>query len=167
MLSNSWFNQTNFTDLDKFSFLLLYKSLVRSHVEYCCSVWNPYKLGVIADIEKVQKRATKMVKACQKFSYQERLMYLQLPTLKLRRARGDMLQVHKILNGIYEDGIAPTLIRNTDSRTRGNSFKLSHLRSHYNVKKFSFCSRVVGIWNALSDNVVNSTSVNAFKNSLK
>lgn len=93
-------------------------------------------------------------------------MFLQLPTLKLRRARGDMIQVFKILTGLYDDNIAPTLIRNTDGRTRGNSFKLSHIRSHYDFKKYSFCSRVVGLWNALPDSVVTCTSVNSFKNSL-
>jgi hypothetical protein len=156
----------NFSDLDKCSFLLLYKCFVRSHIEYCSSVWNPYKVGIIDDLEKVQKRATKMIKECKKMSYTERLMFLQLPTLKLRRARGDMIQVFKILTGLYDDNIAPTLIRNTDGRTRGNSFKLSHIRSHYDFKKYSFCSRVVGLWNALPDSVVTCTSVNSFKNSL-
>ena len=77
-----------------------------------------------------------------------------------------MIQVYKILTGFYDADVAPILIRNTDSRTRGNSLKLSHIRSHYDIKKFSFCSRVVGLWNALPDHVVSSTSINAFKNSL-
>src|SRR6201995_3186499 len=51
----------NFKDLDKSSFILLYKSLVRSHLEFAHSVWCPYKKGLIYDIERIQKRATKMV----------------------------------------------------------------------------------------------------------
>ena len=52
----------NFFNLDKETFKLLYKSLVQSHIEYGHSVWNPYRLGIISDLERVQKRATKMVK---------------------------------------------------------------------------------------------------------
>ena len=40
---------------------MLYKSLVRYHLEYANSVWNPHRLGLIKDLEKVQMRATKLV----------------------------------------------------------------------------------------------------------
>jgi len=33
----------NFKNLDKLSFMLLYKSLIRSHLEFAHSVWSPYK----------------------------------------------------------------------------------------------------------------------------
>src|SRR3989442_7017333 len=92
----------NFVDLDKFSFLLLYKALVRSHLEFAGPIWNPYKKGLINDIELIQKKATKLIRYCKGMSYRERLMYLQLPTLKYRRFRGDILQVYKILNNMYD-----------------------------------------------------------------
>ena len=56
----------NFIDIDRASFIMIYKSMVRSHLEYSNSVWSPYKLYLINDIEKVQKRATKLVKGCSK-----------------------------------------------------------------------------------------------------
>ena len=36
-------------------FIQLYTSLVRSHLDYASSVWCPYNIGDIEDIEKVQQ----------------------------------------------------------------------------------------------------------------
>src|SRR5437867_99351 len=156
----------NFVDLDKFSFLLLYKALVRSHLEFAGPIWNPYKKGLINDIELIQKKATKLIRYCKGMSYRERLMYLQLPTLKYRRFRGDMLEVYKILNDIYDSQTVPFLPLHLDSRTRGNSLKLKVNRCNYDVRKYSFCNRVVNSWNSLPNFVVLSGSINIFKHNL-
>jgi len=34
---------------------------VRSQLEYANFVWNPYRMGLFKDLEKVQMRATKLV----------------------------------------------------------------------------------------------------------
>ena len=83
----------NFIYMDESVFILLYKLMVCPHLEYANSVWYPYKLGDIKEIEKVQKRATKLIINLKKISYTNRLQHLQhlkLPTLKYRRLRGDM-----------------------------------------------------------------------------
>ena len=83
--------------MDPRTFILLYKALVRPHVEYANSVWSPYKKGDIEAIEKIQKRATKLVISIRKLPYKERLQPLNLYTLKYRKLRGDMIEVFKIL----------------------------------------------------------------------
>ena len=77
-----------------------------------------------------------------------------------------MIEVFKILNGYCDESVMPNLPRNFDTRTRGNSLKLMHVRSRLDQRKFSFCSRVVGYWNSLPDYVVKASSINMFKNSL-
>ena len=81
--------------MDKDAFVLLYKALVRSHLEYANTVWSPYKQYLIEEVEEVQKRATKLVHDCKHLPYAERLKYLKLPTLKYRQPRGDMIETYK------------------------------------------------------------------------
>jgi len=51
----------NFIYLTPDSFVILYKAMIRSHLEYAVSVWNLHHQSLIEKSEKVQKRATKLV----------------------------------------------------------------------------------------------------------
>ena len=144
--------------------------MVRSHLEYANAIWNPHREGLIKDLERVQMRATKLVSELRKKSYKERLMELKLPILKYRRIRGDMIEVYKLLTNKYDDNTVHLDI-NVDTRTRGHTKKLvvksfTYLfvvkRCHYDVRKYSFCIRVVSIWNSLPNEVITATSVNSF-----
>jgi len=68
----------------------------------------PYKKGDIVEIEKVQKRATKLIISLITLPNKERLRKLKLPTLKYRRLRGDMIEVFKIINNMYST-VSPLL----------------------------------------------------------
>ena len=76
-------------------FLLL--SMVRSLLDYCVPVWVPYKKGDIEVLEKVQKKATKIIPEIRHLPYVERLKACKLPTLRFRQVRGDMIEMYKIL----------------------------------------------------------------------
>ena len=77
-----------------------------------------------------------------------------------------MIQVYKIVNGYYDKNVCPNLIKNLDTRTRGNTLKLTNRRSNIDIRKYSFCFRIVNLWNSLPENVVTVDSINGFKNSL-
>jgi len=51
----------NFINMDMHTFALLYKSLVRTHIEHAVSVWCPYKKETLKRLKKNQKRATKLI----------------------------------------------------------------------------------------------------------
>ena len=87
----------NFNYLNKNTFLTLYKALVRPHLEYLYLVSIQKRL--ILSIENVQRIATEIIKNIKHLTYEERLRYLDLPTLVNRRSRGDMIETYKIANG--------------------------------------------------------------------
>ena len=156
----------NFKYMGNTTFILLYKSLVRSHLEYGQSVWSPYLLKHIDLIEGVQRRATKLIHNLKNLPYSERLKRLNLPTLVYRRARGDMIETYKIMHGVYDEVCCPGLQRVLYSSTRGHNFKLYKKFSRRNIRKHFFTLRIVDTWNSLPEDVVNAPSVNSFKNRL-
>jgi len=84
----------NFIYMDEHTFILLYKAMVRPHIEFTNSVRCPYKLSDTKEIEKLQKRAIKLIIKLKKFNHTETVLFhLNLPTLKYRRLRGDMTEV--------------------------------------------------------------------------
>ena len=80
------------------NFKLLYKSLIRPILEYCTVIWFPLYKTDSQEIEKVQRRASKLVPTLKDLSYPERLKTLNLTTLAYRRNRTDMLQVYRLQN---------------------------------------------------------------------
>jgi len=119
-----------FIYLTEETFVTLYKSLVRCHLKYANSIWNPHRQGLIKDAEKVQMRAIKLVLAVKHLTYKERLLQLKLPTLKYRRLRGDMIEAFKILTGKY-DTVTFSYEKHQDCRTSGHNLKLVNHRCHH------------------------------------
>ena len=105
-------------------FLKLYKALVRSHLEYGNIIWHPYLKRQSIAIEKVQKRATKILKECRNMNYQQRLVYLNLHTLKGRRLRGDLIETYKTLNSVYDVNGRYTFRMSTYENTRNSVLKM-------------------------------------------
>jgi len=112
--------------------------MVCPHVEFANSVWCPYKIGDSKEIEKIQKRGTKLVIKLKNKSYIDRLIYLNLPTLKYRCLRGDMIEVFKITHNIYDTTVSPDLAFNERANTRGNHYKLQNHSFHYDLRKHFF-----------------------------
>ena len=126
-----------FSHLDKYSFVKLYKTIVRPCLEYGNSIWSPQLKRQMKEIEKVQRRAIKTLKGFREISYEERLKLLKLPSLKYRRFRGDMIQAFKILKGIDDVNVKDFYDLNTNN-TRKNDIKLTIKFCHTRLTPKSF-----------------------------
>jgi len=76
--------------------------------------------------------------------YRDRLFHLNLPTLKYRRLRGDMIEVLKITHNIYDEAVSPDLSFYARASTRSNNYKLVNHSFHYDLRIFE---RIIGVQN--------------------
>ena len=155
-----------FSYMDKDIFLRLYKSMVRPHLEYGNIIWNRLLKKHSISIERVQRRATKLLKQCNQLSYSERLNYLDLHSLKGRRLRGDLIETYKMFNG-FTDTDPYNFFEKAKLDTTRNSDKKIY-NKHWRIKKVKnvYSYRVAPHWNKLTHDIKNAPSTNNFKNSL-
>ena len=109
----------------------------------------PKKKNHVDKLKRVdlQKIATQLIPELSTKSYSDRLKAWKLPTLKYGRYRGDMIELFKIIKGMYDPACVPHLefmeLTGTLIRTRGNKFKLAQHHCHYDLRKYNFTNRVI------------------------
>ena len=160
------FIKRNFSFKSKEIVLPLYKSLVRPHLEYAVQFWSPHHEKDIAKLESVQRRATKMIPSLRNKSYEERLVNLNLFTLRKRRLRGKLIECFKILKGFTNVDFDKLFLIDDTSRTRNNGHKLKCRQVRSDCTKFFFTNDVVREWNKLPPLAVQCNTIDSFKNKL-
>jgi hypothetical protein len=148
--------------------ITLYKSLVRSLLEYCCPLWNPPKITDIQLLESVQRTFTNRIAGLQGTDYWDRLKTLKLMSLQRRRERYIILQMWKLLHCISPNDIG---VKFQDKNRHGlkavvpklNRTSLQHNQSLYDA---SFSVHGPRLWNILPAHLTRVTDFTEFKNQL-
>ena len=155
----------SFANLDENILPILYTSLVRSHLEYGNLIWGPHFKGDAVAVVKVQRRATKLVRTIKDLSYEERLRHLNLPSLKHRRRRGDMIFTYKVFSETV--GLEKAdLFTLSQSSARGHNQRVIKKKATKLCRINVFSNRIIDDWNNLPQEIISATSINSFKNSL-
>ena len=154
----------SFTHLDKDTFVKIYKAIIRPHIEYANVIWHPRFKKQMKCIESVQRRATKLVPGLKDLPYIQRLQQLDLPSVKYRQVRADLIQTYKIIHKI--DNIETNdffTIRDNNVTTRNSDLKLYKEFSKTSVRSNFLSNRVNNFWNSLTTTTRFSRDILTFK----
>ena len=127
------------------------------------AIFRPHKKD-IEKLDRIQRRATKIIQELRELRYEERLKECGVITLEIRRLRGDQIAVFKILNGYENIDRNMFFSLKKDGRTRGHEVKLVKVQCRLDIRKYSFSQRTTNEWNKLSTHCVTASIVNMYKN---
>ena len=153
---------------NKYTFIDLYKQYVRPHLEFAVPAWSPWTQGDREVLEKVQRRAVRMVSGLRGTTYEEKLAEIGILTLEERRLQYDLVQTFKIIRGFNKVDLTTwfTSVGDNPARiTRDTSDPLNIVRqvARTEIRRHFFSNRVIDHWNSLPSEIKMSRSVFSFK----
>ena len=148
--------------------LTLYKSLVRSLLEYCSPLWNPSKVSDIQQLESVQKTFTSRIAGCQDLDYWEKLQKLSLMSLQRRRERFIILTMWKILHGQTSNDLNIMFQTRPRTGTKAVVPSISRQSSASHQSRYNTSFAVMGpkLWNCVPNNLNTMVQFELFKKNL-
>ena len=153
--------------------LQAYKSLVRPHLEYCCTVWDPFTQRNISKIQAVQNRAARFI--CNDYKWQSSvsgmIKDLKLHPLPERRKLLRLSTFHKIKHGNIdlnlEDYISPAQAPRGMTTRSYHPDNYSTLHGSSTALANSFFHRTTKDWNNLPSNIKQIHKFDTFKEALQ
>ncbi len=132
-----------------------YQTIVRPHLEYCCTVWDPYTKANIKKLEIVQRRAARYTlnRFWNTSSVCEMLTHLNWTSLEKRCQHTRLTMMYKLTNGLttvqYQQYI--TQVERALRHTGSHCFQTLHYHTDYHHN--SYFPRTVREWNNLPPNI--------------
>ena len=157
-----------FADRSENVMLTLFKSLVRSRLEYSCPVWNPSLTGDIKKLESTQRAFTRHISGCQGLSYWERLKKLRLMSLQRRRERYIIIHVWKTLQGLVPNDLDIVSYKHIRLGTRCRIPPMHKTASTLAKSIYDKSFAVMGpkLWNIIPQSISSAPSLESFKSRL-
>nr|VZH95560.1 unnamed protein product [Spirometra erinaceieuropaei] len=148
---------------DEDCFAKVFRTFVRPHLEFTIRAWRPWAVKDLGIVEKVQRRATKLVSGQWSLPYETRLANLDLFPLSYRQLRGDLMQAFRIVrNRGCCLGPGDFFELATTTNLRGHPLKLRVTGARLVTRRFFIANKVVAAWNALPEDAVMSGTVDTF-----
>jgi hypothetical protein len=145
--------------------LLLYKSFILCHFNYCPLVWHSCGLSNTKRLERLQYRALHFVFNDMSASYEALLDRANMPTLELSRIRMLATEVYKATNNLSPSFICDLF--NDAQPTHSYNLRNKNLKKNpCRTSKFglnSFTHTAINIWNSLPNNIRTTTDFHVFK----
>ena len=144
----------SFSALDETTLPILFTTMVRPLLEYGNVIWGPHFVEDMKAIERVQKRATRMLTYLRELPYPKRIEIINLPSLAYRRRR--MIMVYKMMTGKIRIKRGDLFTLN-EREYRGHSPKICKNKRASKLQRCqSFSVRTINDWNSLPSKVVNA-----------
>jgi len=120
-----------------------FTTYIRPILEYCSSLWSPYKLCEIRKIESVQRKFTKRLRGLKNLPYTKKLKILKSETLELRRLKTDLIMIYKIMHGFVSIPLDSFFPMKANQKTKGHSLTITGTLFRCNREKYSFKNRCI------------------------
>ncbi|PKU40682.1 hypothetical protein llap_9015 [Limosa lapponica baueri] len=144
------------TSRDKEVIIPLYSALVRTHLEHCVQFWSLQYKKDVDRLERVQRRASKVIKGLGSLPYEERLKELRFFSLKKRRLRGDLITMFQYLKGGYKEDGDSFFTRSHMEKKRDDGYELLLGIFQLDTRGTLFTMRKISHWNNLPREEVDS-----------
>ena len=144
--------------------MLLYKTYVRPHLEYACSVWSPYQINKIQELESIQRTVRNRIEGLSEMNYNQRLQKLNLFSLQRRRERYDIIHIWKIQQGIIPNDLELMFYETPRQGWKCRRKSLPKRERRLSTLKFhSFSSRAASLFNSVPKSIKESKTIANFK----
>ena len=145
-----------------------YKTLVRSNLEYCASIWSPYTDKAIEKVEAVQRRAARFCtnRYRNRSSVASMLDQLEWETLESQRSKIQLNTFYKIVRNLIDVNASDYLIPQTRNTRSSHDYNYQLPFCRTDTLKFSFFPRTIRVWNDIPAKIAESPSLPTFKKGL-